>query len=380
MKIGIVLTTRWWRGSIDHDGYASALRALGHEPVLVCLGNDAGKADFPVIETTPKCQVDSAFWQTLGLDGAIVWNWLRGRALLTAARRAGVRTVVRADTDGIVSSRVFAWQSLLRVMGNGVTLRNRLGLASYFFRTILPNASSQDRELLESIEAADAVVVETETASRNLCRVLHYYRRPDLTEKLSVVPHSVCDSITNVSMPVDNAQRPFIFCGGRWDSPQKDVKLLRRTLLRVATRSDLETIVCGPISDIDKHELESLPGKVRCIGHVDRNEIVRILLQSRILLSTSQWETQPIGALEALCCGCTIVAPPIPGFVDMLAGETFGSVSNRRNASGLANACLKELGRWKAGDRKPNANAETWRAKVNNSRVINNLVSLLCKC
>jgi glycosyltransferase involved in cell wall biosynthesis len=378
MRIGIVLTTRWWRGSIDHDGYCSAILALGHEPVLVCHGNDAGKADFPVIQTTPERQADANFWRELRLDVAIVWNWMRGSALLRATQKAGVRTVIRADTDGVVSDRVFVLERLYRTIGNGATLRNRLGLAKHFVRTLLTTANTHDTELIATIEAANAVAVETEMARQKIERVLRHYQTKALFDKLHVVPHSVCNSIANGPLPSSTIRKQRIFCGGRWDSPQKDVKLLQRTLARVlAARPDCEAVVFGPIDARDQRVIESVSGNVTCAGPVDRTEVINALHESCILLSSSRWETHPIGALEALCCGCTVVAPPIPGFVDMLADGNYGTMAQHRTASGLATACLYELKMWENSARHPEVIARQWRTQVSNERVIHDLISTI---
>lgn len=378
IRIGMVLITRWWRGSIDHDGYAAAIKKLGCEPVMVCRGDDAGDAAFSVVVASASQQESTTFWSGLRLDAAIVWNWMRGPAMITAMGQAGIRTLLRADSDGIVSDCVFPLQRLAVTLGNGATLRNKLGLLRHFLLQALPSAKARDVELLSTIRAADAVAVETETARQNLLRVSHACGEGGLPEKLQVVPHSVPDELLHHAPGTALEKGDRIFCGGRWDAPQKDVALLCRVVSRVlAAHPTCRFTICGPINLEERCALSALGGRVECLGPLSRSEVIRHLGESRIILSTSRWETQPIGALEALCMGCTVVAPPIPGFLDMVEGGDFGTLGRRRTAAALAEACLQELGHWEHGRRDPGRIAMEWRSRVSNERVVASLLARL---
>jgi hypothetical protein len=83
--------------------------------------------------------------------------------------------------------------------------------------------------------------------------------------------------------------------------------------------------------------------------------------QSRILLSTSRWESGPIVAAEAVLRGCSVVgAQSIPGFrqfSDTGCGTVFATHSPRA----IASAVREEARAWRDGRRDPEVIAAAWR-------------------
>ncbi|MBN8710762.1 MAG: hypothetical protein BGO12_00770 [Verrucomicrobia bacterium 61-8] len=367
MKVAIVLTTRWWRASIDQDGYCAALARLGHEPVLYCLGNDAGEADFPVVEASPSDMSDAAYWQRQGLDVAIVFNWLRDYRLLEALQQAGTRTITRADSDGQASVRVFPRETLSLCLSSAPTVGSRVREGVHWLRRYLRLSREEDAELLATANASDAIAIESREAAENLRAIFTHYGREDLGGRIAVVPHSVKDEF--LTAPIGGADRPpLVFCGGRWDDVQKDAPLLQRTLQRVlAEREDVRVVVAGA----GMENFAALAGhpRVRLAGQIPRTELRAILAEARFLLASSRWETQPIGSLEALCLGATVVAPSLPGFVALVDQGASGTLAAHRDDASLARAALAELQCWDQGRRDPDHIARKWRALVSNDAV-----------
>jgi len=373
VKVAIVLTTRWWRASIDQDGYCAALARMGHQPVLYCLGNDAGEADFPVIEATSDEMREATFWKNQDLDIAIVFNWLKGADLLSALRMAGVRTITRADSDGLASVRVFPLATLSSCLSSARNIPSFLREGIHWMRRYLRLGKEEDAEILATVEQSDAVAIESRAAADNLIAILQHYERADLSQRVKIVPHSVKDDF--LSFPIASAQRPpTIFCGGRWDDVQKDAPLLLQTIERLlAAREDISFVLAGP--GMEAFEKLSSHPRVRMAGVIDRAELRGILANSRFLLASSRWETQPIGSLEALCLGATVVAPALPGFLELADQGASGTLSCRRASSSLADAALAELRLWDQNRRDPQAIAEKWRARVNNQIVVEGLLN-----
>lgn len=368
MKVAIVLTTRWWRASIDQDGYCAALARLGHEPVLYCHGNDAGEADFPVIEASPAEMTDAGYWRRQGLDIAIVFNWLRGSRLLEALREAGTRTISRADHDGLASVRVFPRETLSLCLSSAPTVGGRFREGVHWLRRYFRLSREEDAELLATAAASDAIAIESREAAENLGAIFTHYGRKELAGRIAVVPHSVKDEF--LTAPIGGAMRPpLIFCGGRWDDVQKDAPLLRRTIRRVlAERGDARFVVAGA----GMENFAGLAGdpRVRLAGLIPRTELREILAEARFLLASSRWETQPIGSLEALCLGATVVAPALPGFAALTGQGTSGTLASHRDEASLARAALAELQRWDRQQRDPEQIARQWRARVSNEAVV----------
>jgi glycosyltransferase involved in cell wall biosynthesis len=372
LKIALVLTTRWWRGSIDHDGYASALRELGHEPTLVCLGNDAGEARFPVVVASPDDYSTAEFWRSLDLEVAIVWNWLRGSRVVKAISDAGIKTILRGDTDGLASKRVFPFESLQRFVGSGVGLRSRLGLAKYFALHSWPQARHEDEELLRTLNVADAIAVETPIARKGICQVLRHYGKSQMATKLRVVPHSVRDDFVSVAVKPAHERKRQVVAAGRWDSTQKNPELLVKTVERVLHQDRrASVVVCGAASDSTRSALNRLGDRVRYAGRVSVDAMINYLNESQLFLSTSRWETHPIGALEALCLGCTVVAPPIRGFIDLLSDSKCGRLAKSMRPADLASAVIAEFIEWESGKKSVPAISEDAREQFCNRTVVN---------
>jgi len=374
MKTAFVLLDSWRRASIDFDGCCESLAQRGHSPVMVCMRNDAGEAAFPVVETSREKMADPWFWRSLGLDAAFFFCWLRGSAPARALTEAGVRVVLRADNDGQSSVRVFPGAASLMTMipdGNPVRVLRRF---RHLARRYMSLYRQEDSELLATVEASFAVAIESQEAAANLAKIFRYYGRAELAGKIHVVPHSVSDAF--LRDPVGPSNRPpRVYCGGRWDDPQKDARLLCRTIDRVlAADPEIEFIVAGPGIEKAFGRLHRHP-RVRLEGILPKERIPSLLGKCRFLLSSSRWETQPIGALEALCMGASVVAPPLPGFVGLVSGGASGTLAASRNASSLSRAVRHENGMWERGRRSPREIAAKWRPRVSNDAVIDGLLA-----
>ena len=102
--------------------------------------------------------------------------------------------------------------------------------------------------------------------------------------------------------------------------------------------------------------------------NVPRNTLREALMQAQVILYTSRFETVPIGGIEALCCGCTVVGPALPGIRELTREGEFGSVSKRRTARSLVAALELECKKW-SEDRDPVQIAKYWRDQGSLERV-----------
>jgi glycosyltransferase involved in cell wall biosynthesis len=114
--------------------------------------------------------------------------------------------------------------------------------------------------------------------------------------------------------------------------------------------------------------------RVRLAGRIPRWELRNILAEARFLLASSRWETQPIGSLEALCLGATVVAPVLPGFIALVDQGASGALATHRDDASLARATLAELQRWDHHQRDPERISRKWRDRVSNEAVVAGLL------
>lgn len=368
MRIAIVLVTRWWRASIDLDGFAIALKNMGCELCLVCRGNDVGEAEFEVIEATEEQQSSPEFWRGQNLDVAIVFNWLLESSIVSALKEAQVYTICRSDSDGQFGIRVFPGPSFRKNV-TATHWPDKLKQVLHLARRYVNNRA-EDGIVLSSAGVVNAIVIETESAKQCLSRFFSYHNRSELSSKIWVIPHTVDDLFAAIE--VSQPKSRTIFCGGRWGDAQKDAFTMARTIEEVINRDPtVEFRIAGSGASEYFKPLFAREPRVQVLGLIAKSELPDILLDCELILSSSRWETHPIGTLEALCCGCTVVGPPIPGFVDIIGDGQFGTLAKGHSAHALADAVIEELGNWNSGKRDAGQISTHWRSLVCNECVAN---------
>ncbi len=374
MRIGIYLPKILSEYSIDFVGCARALLDEGHQPVMICPGSEIPFPGEVAVytareETTPK------FWRALNLDRAIFYNWFRNPDVLAAAHAAGVYIITRADSDGLVSTKVFPKAGHRRLVDPARGPIDFLKRWRHFLNWHFFHWRSHDKEVIEVIELSDRIAVETGAALENFRIFLKFHKRENLVDRFEVVSHAVPDSF--LDFPVETGDRKNIFCGGRWGDDQKNARLLEQTIPKILESLPVgEILIAGSgVSPFFDAVAKRFP-RVRVLGFVDRSKLPDILSGCRYLLSSSRWESHPIGALEALCCGCTVVSTPMPGFSTIVDSGNFGTLSKKHSPEALAAAAIAEARYWDKGERNPALIASHWRARVSNKVVTNQLLKL----
>jgi glycosyltransferase involved in cell wall biosynthesis len=374
MRIGIFLPKAFRRYSIDFDGYAAEIAASGHEPVVICPANEHSDFPFELVVYPEEEAARSEFWKSLRLDRVICMTWFAYPEVFRAIRTAGVRIINRADSDGLVSARVFPSEAILRLVHPFRGPLDFFKRTRHFLNWYFSHWRQHDAGILKVLSLSDRVVVETELFRENFEKFLRYHHREDLLARFSVVPHSVPDVFLTGPVPI--ARPKTIFCSGRWDDDQKNAPLLEACIRRVLrVRPDVEFVIAGFGVPEAFPRLAGFGPRVRLAGRLERESLPAVLAECRFLLSSSRWESHPIGALEALCCGCTVVATPVPGFQEIVGDGRFGRLAGSHTSSSLAAAVTAELDCWDSGKRKPLEIASHWRAEVNNKVVVRQLLS-----
>ena len=378
MNVGVALLTGGWpSGSIDFGGYCYALARLGHSPTLVSCGHDQTDVTFPVVETTLSQMEQADFWRNLKLDAVIFFNWLHYAAIVRAMKQAGLLVISRGDTDGLVSARVFPGPAWLTLEDSNDGILMRLRKAKVWLERYLKVSTIEDPDVIQTIELSDAVAIECDEAAKNVRRILAYYQRSDLQEKLNVIPHSVKDVVLAEKVTIGQRSKTIV-CGGRWKHPQKDANLLVATLDRLLRRQpDLQVTIVGDGPETLFGPLSQRHPGINWLRRVPHEKMPALLTNSRVMLSSSRWDGYSILALEALCMGCSFAAPPLPGFVSMSENGRFGTVSASRSPSSLVNAVEGELELWERGSRAPAEISATWRQRTSSDAVIGRLLSLI---
>jgi glycosyltransferase involved in cell wall biosynthesis len=337
---------------------------LGHEAFAVCAAGCEEGFAHPVRVARNRAELGSQdFWQSHGIDLAVVLSWLGMPDVVTALKAAGALVLSKGDSDGYHGVRIYPWESFQRTVYpvSGAVMRFRKVL--FWLKRYVYLYRAEDLQPLTSLEHADVATLETEAARRNFARFLDRYGRGDLVRKIHVIPNPVADAFLTQELP--RSRRREIVAVGRWDDPQKDCPLLVEVLGRFL-REDRSATVTVVGRDGERWLRPLMAGESRCryLGAVAHHAMPALLAGARVMVFSSRWEGCPVAATEALASGCTIVGPPLPAFEGLTAAGEFGSLSRSRSASDLAAALGLEIRRWDDGERDAQAVAASWRARL----------------
>ncbi len=363
MRIQLVYnhSARLADSSIRYERYIRGFRELGHDAAIVTTVASAEGVNWADTVPETRSLFDPALWARLSPDVVVLPTWLGMADLLAVIRPHAHRVVALADDDGYVGPRVHPRQSLCRMLTQQRSLGGKLRSAGWWVRQYLGVDRSIDQETLDSCRLCDRVVMFSPGAKANLQAFFRFYRAEDLAARVVVAPLPVDESFE--TSPVVTHRADQIVAIGRWDDPQKAAGLLADTLAELVRRREPSRAVVigsggkevfGPLTG-------AYPSHVEYRGVVPQAEVLQVLNQSRILISTSRWEGGPTVAAEAVLRGCSVVGPEsIPGF-HQLSDSGCGAVFATWRPRAIADAVMEEARAWRDGRRDPRVIAATWR-------------------
>ena len=362
--------------SVRYERFVRGFRALGLEPVTVCLPAAVGDYREPVmVAPSPDDLSDERFWRSTGGDVVVLVTWLVLPEVVGAAKRAGLGVVSIADSDGQIGVRAHPRATLFRMWWQHRGLVLRLRATAYWLRLYFRASNRQDTPVLLSASQADRIVVGDPEAMRHLSRFFLSQGRPELAAKVIVVPYPVDECF--LDRPVARDREPQIVSIGRWDDPQKDAALLARTIgayLRRGGRARFLLFGSGGGRWFGALA-RSWPDQVCDFGPQPPARVAACLSESRSLLMTSRWEGFPVVVSEAMASGCSMVSTDdLPAAVSACLEPGSGTISRGRSARNLAQALQVEMEAWEGGGRRPELMSARWRPRVTPTEVCRRLI------
>ena len=265
--------------------------------------------DAPVIWASPSDVRNPFWWQSRKPDLVILGLWTRPKydPIRRAALSATARVIERADSDGMRTAscglinyakrrfdyfrdRTYRWPAFLSAPASVL----------YSLASILATPWIETR-LAKTLKLLPALTVETPQAN-------------ELWEKLAIklgvgptrihfIPHPVQTDIFKPDPAISKKKQ--IISVGRWNSYQKNLPLLIETLTAFLRDNPSWTalIVGSGLSQIRPH-----PG-IFFSSPLTPAELARRMQESKVVLSTSRYESFGLAIAEALCCGCTPCGP-----------------------------------------------------------------------
>ena len=301
-----------------------AFRSLGHDARLVVhpaklrpreskVRSEAGPPpatrDAPVIWASPSDVRNPSCWQSQKPDLVILGLWTRPKydSIRRAALSATPRVIERADSDGMRTAscglrtyarrrydyfrdRTHRWHAFLSAPTSVL----------YSLASILATPWIEAR-LARTLKLLPALTVET-TQATQLWKKLAI-RLGANSKRIHCIPHPIQTDIFRRDPSASKKNQ--IISVGRWESYQKNLPLLLKTLIPFLNQNpDWTALVVGS-------GLPKVPPHPNIIFSKPLSAFVlaRRMNESKVFLVCSRYESFGLAAAEAAACGCSLVLP-----------------------------------------------------------------------
>ena len=263
----------------------------------------------PVLWVSQQHVRDPLWWQSQKPDLVILGLWTRPKydPIRRAALSATPHVVERADSDGMRTAscglltyakrrfdyfrdRTYHWPSLLSIPAS----------IFYSFASICATPWIETR-LAHTLKLLPAVAVETSHATA-LWKKLATRLGAD-PEKIHCIPHPIQTDIFTLAPAIQKKNQ--IISVGRWESYQKNLPLLLKTLRAFLDKNPTwNSLIIGT----------GLPAKspyprITFLSPTLPNQLALHMQESKIFFFSSRYESFGLASAEASACGCTVVGP-----------------------------------------------------------------------
>ena len=152
----------------------------------------------------------------------------------------------------------------------------------------------------------------------------------------------------NLFSPVDKkVGGKYILYTGRISYGKGLVELIDCAKEVLMSHSDIHFILAGNGPLINELKLKvknlNLEDRIKFLGHVGRNDIVKLYQNAHIFVFPSHYEGLPGSLLEAMSCKLPIVATKVPGNIELIDHGVNGIMVPPKNARALKEAILTLL-------------------------------------
>jgi glycosyltransferase involved in cell wall biosynthesis len=358
-------------------------RELGIDSRFVTLGESRVHEERPVISAPLENLLDPAWWKQWGITGVVLYSWAAPRfePIARAIKASGAKLVLRLDSDGLNSPLVW-WSRYLNLTYWALKDEGKpLPALRAFAKTILSQyfPGVYHRPWQQHLSHADLLVIESTLAKQRYRRLLADTGRPDLAERLRVIPPQIWNDYT---FDPKIAKEPIIVAVGRWATAQKDAPMLLQVLGRVlAMEPGYTAIVAGSGESLLQQWLARLPPaaqpRIRIAGKLPAPELRSLYQRARIVFFSSRYEGFPNVACEALCCGCSVVGPAMIASMNDCVAHGSGTLACHHSVGAFSDALSAEIEAWAEGARDPQAISRRWWPRVTAPEVAGQILHLI---
>ena len=279
----------------------------------------------PVLWPSPLDVRNPSWWQSQKPDLVILGLWTRPKydPIRRAAVSATPHVIERADSDGMRTAscglppyakrrfdyfrdRTYRWPSPLSIPAS----------IFYSLASILATPWIEAR-LSRTLKLLPALTVETPHATA-LWKSLATRLGAD-PEKIHCVPHPIQTDIFKLDPAVPKKNQ--IIAVGRWESYQKNLPLLLKTLRAFLDKNPTWTsLVIG-----SGLPAKSLHPRITFLPPLAPPDLALIMQESKFFLSTSRYESFGLASAEARACCCATLDPK--SLLDFISSTNYSSNS-----------------------------------------------------
>jgi hypothetical protein len=382
-------TPRDFEGGEDFFSRDSGLlcRGLGMIGVesRVVMPGETRSGDEPEVLRARMAELESAdWWRGLRLDGVVLYSWGRAkyRHVAAAINGAGIPLILNQDNGGVVSplNGLGTWlRQQCHQTGQGKGWGAWRLLAARVLRGLSIGLLVTDPLRRGHLAHGKWIACVSPGAAEHYRRLCGIYGGEEMAGKVTLLPHPVQGRFAYSGET--KAER--VVCVGRWeDETQKRPRLMMAAVRRLLGTEAVEVEIVGAVTEELGNWHAALPTEMRnrviLRGRVGRNELPNLLSGTRVFYSSSAYESFGIAAGEALCTGCSVVAADLVsmGSFAWFTQDGCGTLAERDDETGHAEALRTELARWRAGERNPDEISKRWAALLHERAVAKKVVEL----
>lgn len=348
-------------------------QAIGHDCKVIMPGTpDLGDAP-DLLRASPQDLANPEWWSNRNMELVLLYAWGDPihSPVAKAIRSAGIFLIQNLDSAGIESpyADFRRWaRSLSALVGGHQPLPTKVRLMARGIRDFLPAIYESKR--LAMMDESELVATVSPPAGESIKSYARALGRPAVATKVITVPHPVSPHFRYNGEPKQNR----VLCVGRWlleDQYQKDPD----TLIQVAqgfleSKPNWDFEIIGRGSKTLLWCLEGMPESLKrrliLTERLERDELHKHYVDSRILFCPSRFESFHISSAEALCCGCSVVVAdhPLLASTGWFTTRDSGTLAASRKPSDLLEALQLEVTAWETGNRSAQAISSNWSADL----------------
>ncbi len=371
--------------SRDSGLVCRGLGMIGVESRVVMTGEARDGDGAEVLRAKMEDLESVEWWRGHGLDGVVLYSWGRAkyRHVAAAINRAGIPLILNQDNGGVVSPLNGAGMWLRQQwhqsgQGKGWAAWRMLG--SRILRGLTVGLLVTDPLRRKHLAQGNWIACVSPRAAEHYRQLCGIYGGKEMAERVTLLPHPVQGRFVYSG----EAKAERVVCVGRWsDEKQKRSSLMMAVVRRLLEGERLEVEIVGAVTEELEKWHASLPEdlRIRVVlrGRVGRNELPELLAGARVFYSSSAYESFGIAAGEALCSGCSVVAARLVsmGSFEWFAEDGGGTLADRDDEVGHAEALRTELAKWREGERKPAEISKRWGGRLHERAVAKRVVELV---